>query len=247
MSVNKRSGFGYFFYGIKLATTPGLRRFVLLPLLANIIIIGAGLYYVLGQMNIWVDDIMSFLPGFLSWLSYLLWPLMTIAILVVSMYYFTTLTNFIASPFNGLLAEKVERMLDGHKPEDEGIGAFFKDMPRIFAREWRKLIYTLPKMIGLFILLLIPGLGQTIGPIVWFLFASWMCAIQYCDYPFDNHKVSFNDMRMSLKQKQGCAYSFGMLVTFFTTVPFINLFVMPVAICGATAMWVEQFKHNHKA
>ncbi len=246
MSVNKRSGFGYFFYGIKLATTPGLRRFVLLPLLANIILIGAGLYYVLGEINIWVDGIMSFLPGFLSWLSYLLWPLMTIAILVVSMYYFTTLTIFIASPFNGLLAEKVERMLDGHNPEDEGIGAFFKDMPRIFAREWRKLVYTLPKMIGLFLLLLIPGLGQTIGPVVWFLFASWMCAIQYCDYPFDNHKVSFNDMRMSLKQKQGCAYSFGMLVAFFTTVPFINLFVMPVAICGATAMWVEQFKPNYK-
>ncbi|RQW62475.1 sulfate transporter CysZ [Vibrio viridaestus] len=245
MSMNKRSGFGYFFYGIKLATTPGLRRFVLFPLLANIILIGASLYYVLSQMDIWVNDIMSLLPDFLSWLHYLLFPLMVIAILVVSMYYFTTLTNFIAAPFNGLLAEKVENMLDGHTPEDEGLAAFFKDMPRIFAREWRKLIYTLPKMIGLFILLLIPGLGQTIGPIVWFLFASWMCAIQYCDYPFDNHKVSFNDMRNNLKQKQGCAYSFGMLVTFFTTVPFINLFVMPVAVCGATAMWVEVFKKQH--
>ncbi|MCE0493005.1 sulfate transporter CysZ [Vibrio salinus] len=246
MSTNKRSGFGYFFYGIKLATTPGLRRFVLLPLLANIILIGAGLYYVLGEMNVWVDSIMSYLPGFLSWLSYLLWPLLTISVLVVSMYYFTTLTNFIASPFNGLLAEKVERMLDGHKQADEGLGAFFKDIPRIFAREWRKLVYTLPKMIGLFILLLIPGIGQTIGPVVWFLFASWMCSIQYCDYPFDNHKVSFNTMRMNLKQKKGCVYSFGILVAFFTTVPFINLFVMPVAICGATAMWVEQFKQHHQ-
>jgi len=244
MSTNKRSGFGYFFYGIKLATTPGIRRFVLLPLLTNIILIGAALYYVLNKIDHWVSYILSFLPDLLSWLSYLLWPLMTLSILAVSMYYFTTLANFIASPFNGLLAEKVEQMLDGQEPNEEGFTGFLKDIPRIFAREWRKIIYTLPKMIGLFILLLIPGLGQTIGPIVWFLFASWMYAIQYCDYPFDNHKISFNHMRGNLKQEKGCAYSFGILVTFFTAVPFINLFVMPVAVCGATAMWVEQFKND---
>lgn len=242
MSAKQRSGLGYFFYGIKLATMPGIKRFVLLPLLVNIILLGSALYFVLQQIDGWVSGIMSLLPDFLSWLSYLLWPLMLIILLITSMYYFTTLTNFIASPFNGLLAEKVEKMLDGTHPQEEGLPAFFKDMPRIFAREWRKLWYTLPKMMGLFLLLLIPAIGQTIAPIAWFLFAAWMSAIQYCDYPFDNHKVSFHDMRLHLRSKQGCAYSFGMLVTIFTAIPVINLFVMPVAVCGATAMWVHEFK-----
>lgn len=118
-------------------------------------------------------------------------------------------------------------------------------MPRVLAREWRKLLYILPKAIGLFLLLLIPALGQTVGPVLWFIFTAWMLAIQYCDYPFDNHKIPFNDMRYKLKQKQGKAYSFGVLVSVFTTIPILNLIVMPVAICGATAMWVVEFKHQH--
>lgn len=69
-----------------------------------------------------------------------------------------------------------------------------------------------------------------------------MLAVQYCDYPFDNHKVPFNEMRNSLKQKQGKAYSFGALVAIFTTIPILNLIVMPVAVCGATAIWVAEFK-----
>lgn len=51
-------------------------------------------------------------------------------------------------------------------------------------------------------------------------------------------------MRYKLKQKQGKAYGFGVLVSVFTTIPILNLIVMPVAICGATAMWVAEFKHQ---
>ncbi|MDW6003424.1 sulfate transporter CysZ [Vibrio mangrovi] len=242
MTLAKRSGFGYFLFGFKLAVTPGIRRFVVLPLLANILLIGSALYYVLTRMGDWIDQLMSYVPDFLSWLSYIIWPLVVLSILFVTMYFFSAIANIIASPFNGLLAEKVEKLLDGHSVTDEGLWSFVKDLPRIFAREWRKLRYTIPKMIGLFILLLIPGLGQTIGPLAWFIFTSWMLAIQYCDYPFDNHKISFNTMRMQLKEKQGRAYGFGVLVALFTTIPFINLLVMPAAVCGATAMWVGEFK-----
>ncbi|MDK9760332.1 sulfate transporter CysZ, partial [Vibrio sp. D173a] len=98
------------------------------------------------------------------------------------------------------------------------------------------------KTIGLFLLLLIPALGQTVAPFLWFIFTAWMLAIQYADYPFDNHKISFDDMRHSLKQKQGKTYGFGALVSVFTTIPILNLIVVPVAVCGATAMWVEEHK-----
>jgi len=47
-----------------------------------------------------------------------------------------------------------------------------------------------------------------------------------------------------LKQKQGKTYSFGALVSVFTTIPILNLIVVPVAVCGATAMWVVEFKEQ---
>lgn len=237
-----RSGFGYFFHGIELALSPGIRRFVLMPLLANIILVGGALFYLFSHLDSWINQWIGQLPEFLSWLSYILWPLLVLTILATFSYFFSTLANFVAAPFNGLLAEKVEEHLIGKKINDDGILSVVKDTPRILAREWRKLIYVLPKAIGLFLLLLIPAIGQTLGPVLWFVFTAWILAIQYCDYPFDNHKVSFNEMRYNLKQKQGKAYGFGVLVSLFTTIPILNLIVMPVAVCGATSMWVSEFK-----
>lgn len=242
LSMTQRSGFGYFFYGLQLALTPGIRQFVVLPLLANIILVGGALFYLFAHLDVWIEQMIGQLPEFLSWLSYILWPLLVLTILATFSYFFSTLANFVAAPFNGLLAEKVEEHLTEQKVSESGMLAVIKDTPRILAREWRKLVYVLPKAIGLFLLLLIPALGQTVGPILWFVFTAWILAIQYCDYPFDNHKISFNDMRIQLKSKQGKAYGFGVLVSLFTTIPIINLIVMPVAVCGATAMWVAEFK-----
>ncbi|MDV7103255.1 sulfate transporter CysZ [Vibrio sp. TH_r3] len=241
----KQSGFGYFFQGIQLALTPGIRRFVILPLLTNIILVGSALFYLFSHLNGWITDWMSYVPNWLSWLSYILWPVLTITILGTFSYLFSTLANLIASPFNGLLAEKVEEKLSGKLDSDQNLVSIIKDTPRIIARELQKIVYFAPKAIGLFILLLIPALGQTVAPILWFIFSAWIMAIQYCDYPFDNHKVPFHTMRQDLKQNQTKAYGFGFCVAFFTAIPILNLIVMPVAVCGATAMWVNEFKQKH--
>ncbi|WP_375750833.1 sulfate transporter CysZ [Vibrio sp. HN007] len=241
----KQSGVGYFFQGFSIAMTPGIRRFVIFPLVANILLLGGAMFYLFSNLNDWINGWMGYVPDWLSWLSYLLWPILTITILGTFSYFFSTIANFIAAPFNGLLAEKVEEKLSGKLDNSAGVLDLLKDTPRILGREWQKLMYFAPKAIGLFILLLIPALGQTVGPVLWFIFSSWVLAIQYCDYPFDNHKVPFRTMRDDLKSNQTKAYGFGAMVALFTAVPILNLIVMPVAVCGATAMWVQEFKQNH--
>ncbi|MBT0342592.1 sulfate transporter CysZ, partial [Vibrio campbellii] len=175
-----RTGFGYFLYGIQIALSPEIRRFVVLPLLANILLVGGAIFYLFSHLDVWIESWIGKLPEFLSWLTYILWPILVLTILATFSYFFSTLANFIAAPFNGLLAEKVEESLTGQKVNDDGFAALIKDVPRVMAREWRKLLYVLPKAIGLFLLLLIPALGQTVGPFLWFIFTAWMLAIQYC-------------------------------------------------------------------
>ncbi|WP_261815718.1 sulfate transporter CysZ [Vibrio gallicus] len=241
-----QTGVGYFFTGAKLAMQPGLRRYVFMPLLINVLLIGSALFYLFSNLNSWIEQWIGGLPEFLEWLTYVLWPLLALTILATFSYFFSTLANFIAAPFCGLLAEKVEQTLSPEGMIEESWAELVKDVPRILAREWRKLRYLLPKAIGLFLLLLIPAFGQTVAPVIWFIFTSWMLAIQYCDYPFDNHKVDFQSMRMSLKGKQSKAYGFGALVALFTSIPILNLIIMPIAVCGATAMWVSEFKDSYK-
>ena len=83
-----------------------------------------------------------------------------------------------------------------------------------------------------------------IGQVIWFIFVAWMMAIQYKDFPFDNHKISFTDMKNALKEKQGLSYGFGFTVAIFSMLPVVNLIVMPVAICGATNLWVDHYRKS---
>ncbi|MDD1792506.1 sulfate transporter CysZ [Enterovibrio sp. ZSDZ42] len=236
------SGASYFLRGFSLAFTPGVRRFVIIPLLVNLLLMGTLIGVVLSQLSDWINEWLAYLPDMLSWLSYLLWPLLAIAALVICSYFFSTVANWIAAPFNGLLAEHLEAKLTGKRPPDDGLSDVIKDLPRVFKREWQKLWYYLPKALGLLLLMWIPVVGQTLGPVLWFLFSAWMMGIQYCDYPFDNHRVSFQNMKATLREQKGATMSFGALVMVFTMTPILNLFVMPAAVCGATAMWVDKYR-----
>ncbi len=240
-AVKKISGIHYFAQGWRLISRPGIRRFVILPLLVNILLMGGAFWWLFNQIGHWIPQLMSHIPSWLQWLSYLLWPVIVLSILLVFSYLFSTIANIIAAPFSGLLAEQLEASLTGKLLPDAGLWGIVKDLPRIMAREWQKLAYYLPRALGLLVLYFIPGIGQTVAPVLWFMFSAWMLSIQYCDYPFDNHKVSFQKMRSSLRQDKIDNLQFGALVSLFTMIPFLNLVILPVAVCGATAMWVDRY------
>ena len=208
-----KSGFDYFVTGWHLITRPGLRRFVIMPILLNIVLMIGLFWLFISQIGSMIDSIMAFVPDWLSWLSSILFIFSIGMILLLFYFAFTTLSGFIAAPFNGLLAEKVEKMLTNESLAETGMADFIKDIPRMLGREWQKLIYSLPKFIGLFLLSFIPLVGQTVIPVLTFLFTAWMMSIQYCDYPFDNHKISFHTMRFKLAENRSQSLTFGTFIT----------------------------------
>ena len=237
-----QSGAGYFMQGFKLIRTPGLRRFVFIPLLVNLILFASAFYYLTGYISELIKSFELWLPEGLAWLTYFAEPLLYITALICFSFLFSTVANWLAAPFNGLLSEKLEQHLTGQSVAGGGFADVIKDIPRTLSREWRKLVYYLPRAIGFFLVLwIIPVFGQ----VIWFTFVAWMMAVQYCDYPFDNHKIGFIEMRDKLAEHKGKSFSFGLTVTVFAMIPIVNLVLMPVAICGATAMWVDYFKDDY--
>lgn len=221
---------------------PGIRAFVILPLLANIVVMGGALWWLFSQFGGWMTWLMDKVPGWLQWLDYLIWPVAVISVLLIFSYFFSTVANIIASPFNGWLSEKLEAELTGRPAPDQGWADLMKDISRILKREVVKLLYYIPRAIILLILFFIPGVGQTIAPVLWFIFGAWMMSVQYGDFPFDNHKVSFPDMKRTLRRDNMTNLQFGSLVSVLTMIPFVNLFIMPAAVCGATALWVDRYR-----
>ncbi|WP_276830897.1 sulfate transporter CysZ [Frischella perrara] len=242
--MNNKTSFHYFLQGCSLIQYPGIRRYVLMPILANIVIMSSLFYWFLTKIQEWVDFGLDFLPNWMQWLSYFITALLIISFTILFCYIFSTITNIIAAPFNGLLAEKVEAILTGQPVPDTRIWDLIKDIPRILKRELQKLIYYILWAIPLLLSYLIPLFGQFFTPIIWLIFTAWMINIQYMDYPFDNHKVSFARMKMLLSKDRVDNILLGFIISFFTMIPLLNLIIMPIAVCAATAMWVDRYRHQ---
>ncbi|MCW8885425.1 MAG: sulfate transporter CysZ, partial [Motiliproteus sp.] len=134
MGGNPLRGSGYLVRGFKMLSAPGLRSFVLIPLTINVLLFTLAIYLLVQQFSGWVDYWLSFVPDWLSFLDWLLWPVFSVLVLVTVYFSFGIIANFIAAPFNGLLAEKVEQRLRGVVVEDEGFKALMATVPRALGR-----------------------------------------------------------------------------------------------------------------
>ena len=240
MQAPALSGPQYLREGLKLVLSPSLRLFVLLPLAVNLLLFGGLIYFAGHQFSLWVDALMPTLPDWLSFLTYILWPLFVALVVLMVFFTFTLLANVIAAPFNGFLAEKVEVVVRGQDTFPPFSWAELLAMvPRTFSREMRKLGYFLPRAIGLFILSFIPVVNVIAAPL-WLVFGIWMMAIQYIDYPADNNKMSWQDMLAWLRSKRWQSLGFGGITYLALMVPLVNVVMMPAAVAGATLFWVRE-------
>ena len=240
MSTPALSGPQYLREGLKLVLSPGLRLFVLLPLGINLILFAALIYFAGHQFSLWVDQLMPSLPGWLNFLTYIIWPLFVALVGLMVFFTFTMLANVIAAPFNGFLSEKVEVVVRGQDDFPPFSWAELMEMvPRTLSREMRKLMYFAPRALALFVLSLIPVVNILAAPL-WLLFGVWMMAVQYIDYPADNHKLGWNEMLSWLRRKRWQSLSFGAIVYVALLVPVLNILMMPAAVAGATLFWVRE-------
>ncbi len=237
-------GFGYLLRGYKLMLQPGIRGFVIIPLLINIVLFAAAIFFAFQQFDLLVNWLLGYLPGWLSWLEYLLWPVFALATLLIVFFSFSVLANLVGAPFNGPLAEAVEKHLanDTSLPSPDWKTVLKGAIPAILS-ELQKLAYYLIRVIPLLILFLIPGIN-IVAPFLWALFTAWMYALEYLDYPMDNNGILFREMRQRIRQQRGLSLTFGTGVLLVTMIPLLNFLIMPAAVCGASAMWVERFRQS---
>lgn len=234
-------GASYLLRGFGMLTQKGLKRFVFIPIIINIIIFI--LFFLLAKhyFSVFIHFTNSVMPNWMHWLNWLLWPLFVLTFLVAVLYGFTLIANLIAAPFNSFLSEKVELIVQGEKNKpDTGILAVMKDIPRAMARELLKIRYYLPRIAVLLLLSFIPGVN-IIAPIAWAIFGCWMMAMQYVDYAMDNHKVTLQDTYKRMQCQPIKYLVFGGMVTLAMMIPVLDLFVIPAAVIGGTLMFLDQY------
>ena len=235
---------------LRLLRQPGVRRYVIIPLLINLILFGALVWYGYGLfagMLGWlmslafVEWLISLVPAISVIIEGLFWLFFGLLAAVMVFFAFTPVANIIAAPFNALMSEKIEAHLTGRAPQSET--GFAQMAVDAIGSQLRKLAYIALWALGLFLVTLIP-LVNLVAPLLWIVFGSWLLSLEYFDYPMGNHDLVFAEQKKRLKQRRGVSLGFGGGVMVMTSIPVVNFFAMPVAVAGATLLWVEHF---HKA
>ncbi|MDR3477428.1 MAG: sulfate transporter CysZ [Gammaproteobacteria bacterium] len=233
----------YVLEGIKLLTKPGIKKFVIMPLVLNILLFGGLLLLSSHYYHLLSHWLTQHLPHWLAWLTWILWTLFFAGFFIVFIYAFTTLSNLIAAPFNSLLSEKVEFYLTGELQPNRSLSQNVADIPRVIGRQLGILGYYLPRAFILLVLFFVPVV-QVVAAVFWFLFNAWFMTLQYVDYPADNHRVSLSAMRMKIKEKRLDSLGFGVGVLLLSMIPILNFLVMPAAIAGATKLWIDKLRNS---
>ncbi len=230
-------GFGYAFAGLRMLRRPGLKRFVMVPLLVNTLVFGAAGYYGFGQLGRFTEWLAQRLPDWLDWLTWLLWPLAVVGFLAAVWILFTAVANILASPFNGLLSERVAALEGVEVPASET--SLVQDLVAAPVNEIRKLAGFALLALPLVVISLIPVVNA-VASFLWLVFGAWVLAVEYMDYPLGNQGMAFRAQKSLLRERRGLALGFGAGVLLMTTVPILNFAAMPAAVTGATLLWRKE-------
>lgn len=237
------SGAGYLLQGFKLIWKPGVKRYVFIPLLINILVFATAITGLVNSFDSMMAWVLAKLPSWewLAWLAQFIWILAALAVMIIVFYTFTLVANIIAAPFNSFLSGKVQLHLTGKEPQLNETLA--EEVKRSIRSELIKLFYmisrALPAAVIILILSFIPLL-TVFTPVLWFILSAYLLSLEYLDYSTGNNGGVFINTRRLCKQHRSSSLGFGAMVTLATSIPLLNLFVMPAAVAGGTAFWLQK-------
>lgn len=216
--------------GFELLTKTQLRKYVLIPVLINIVLYALGFslsYVYLSEL------INQFIPDWLNWLRWLLWPIFFISFLMLMFFSFTLLANLLASPFYGKLSEQALGIISGTPP-------MIHDQPivKVLLGELHRLMYLGIRCLPLLVISIIPGIN-IVAPVLWGIFAAWGIAMEYFSYPLENSGLVFKDQLVQLKTIRWGVLGLGGFAMLALSVPILNLFVSSATVIAATAYWYQ--------
>jgi len=231
---------GYLIEGVRRLSTKGLKRFIILPILFNLILFSALFYSVYHYLFPYAQIYINQLPAWLGFMSGVLFVVFILSCFLIFLSAFTVVFNLLAAPFNGFLAEKAQYIF-----YNEVIPSlsFSTIAIRSIKRQGHFILYFIPRFLCMCILFFIPFL-HPVFPFIWFAFNAWILSVQYQDFAMDNNLVSFSEMKRKIAKNKAQTFGFGSLVHIISFIPLLNIFIMPAAVIGGVLMYCGERNRN---
>lgn len=133
------------------------------------------------------------------------------------------------------MAERAQILLKKEPIPERGFGQV---LIQTLKRQWQFIKYYVPRLVLMCILFFIPILHPLLA-FLWFLFNAWMLSMQYQDFVMDNNLVDFKTMRNMMKDRKSLSLGFGISISLFSFIPFVNFLIMPAAVVGGVFLFYD--------
>jgi CysZ protein len=220
---------------------PRLLLYVAIPFVINLVVFAVAVYFGLDALDALIRH---WLPQGDAWyivaLAFFLRLLAKVLVGLATFFTFVLVGSVVAAPFNELLCEKTEAVLRGGAAGPPfRWGPFLRETLRSMFEEVRRLSWFLLGMLGLLLLALVPAAGQTLAPILSFLFLVYFLVVDYTGFVLSRHGCSFRAQRQYIRSRRSLMFGFGMGVFCLVSIPFLQLLAMPLAVVGATRLYCD--------
>jgi len=247
-------GFKGYFKALELLFSKGFMKYMLFPLLLNILIFWVGMSQIMdlavtarhafinwidfGNVDFWGSD---FLRGALS-------GIITALIYVLFFISFAYLGGYIIiiilSPLFSVISEKTENVLAGHKIDYPfELKQFIKDVFRGIGIAVRNVLFETGIMILVFIAGLILSFISWIGVIFMFFISSYFYGFSYMDYSNERYKRNIKESVSFMRKYKWVAVVNGSLFALVLFIPYIGValssFIAVISVIAGTASMFE--------
>jgi CysZ protein len=173
---------------------------------------------------------------------YIVATVLTVVLFFLVNWTFVLVVSIIASPFNDILSERIEKIYNGEPMTEIGasISSRFGKILGILFNEVKKISFIL----SLTVLSLILSIFPVLAPLV-IVISIFLLCMEFVDYSWSRHSLTFGQCVKDLwKHKLGYLIG-GALFFGIVSIPLINLFVPSLATSFFTVFWVKNHANSN--
>ncbi len=220
---------------------PRLYPYIIIPFLINVFLFSLAVYFGLSFFD---QTVTGYLPQGDAWywilLKYASWVLAGILTMVLVFFSFTVVGCLIASPFNEILSERTEEILNKTSSNEPFVfSIFLQDMRRTLVDESKKILFFILGMLVLLLLNFLPLIGPLLyGPlsVMWTIF---FLTVEYTGYIFARKRLTFRDQRRFILTHKLLMTGFGLGLLCILAIPLFQFLCIPLGVVGATRLYYD--------
>ncbi|MBC8074573.1 MAG: EI24 domain-containing protein [Chloroflexales bacterium] len=219
-----------------LTRTPRLWRYVVVPLLVNVLVgllLYAGLFFAGLQA---INRVAVGEGALAATVRVLLQVLLIVGLLLLIGFVLVRFGVVLGAPWYGQLSAELEQRSTGIAPPEgaAGVGGALGDIGRALSFEAKKLLLLVAIGLPLLLLNLVPVAGNILATAGSIILGATIACLDFFDGPLERRRLAFRAKLGAIRRALPASAGFGLVCLGLVSIPLVNLVAIPICVAAGT-------------